>query len=384
MIRQVLVKVNPTMTRGARLLLDQIKVGMNTYAITKDNRLVDTTKGLLPSDQVFEKFLDKSNYYKLTWDDSPVTQNGAEKQQHKMVAQIADYLRYHYNIYTEGFYNPNLKGDGMFVYEDITGNHIKTVAHIDTRIRAEWKVKNMTFKEKVDVMYYYKENPFGMTHSEVFVRLLEPQYGLILQRIPYGNTNKTIVEHFADTYKASEHHTQLKTTILKAMLIKVNDSFIIERRGDALMFGEEAIGIQVEDVMSYFINNPQMMKTLNQLVMENDRNGLDDIEKIAEIYENKLEPEAAMKEERENKDSVLSMDLLKTQAKNLRVQSYWTIKNPELLQQKVIAAEKIMTEAKDMGLDAMIHSKMMIDEIAQMIATEKQKIKNARLQTETA
>jgi len=182
-------------------------------------------------------------------------------------------------------YNPNAGTARIFDMENIASNHAKNVKIINEIIAAMNKAKNMSYKEKLDVMYYYGENPIThkgvMTHSEVFVRLVEPAFGVVLKRRIFSDTGLTYTEHFLNEYRAEDPEYHLKTSIIKAMVLKdkQGDS-LIKQSGTALLFAGSIIGNSVDEAMAWFKNNEKFKQSLLSLVSQVDVVNQDDMDEV--------------------------------------------------------------------------------------------------------
>lgn len=287
--------------QGGWLRLDSIVHPKGTYAIIRgyggEIRCVLRSE-LLPSDEIFFKQITLQSAFNFSYDDDPKNTD-TRNAERKLAAEVLPYHQQMQDVQGFVYYNsegrqvsrnPNAGTARIFDMEDIASNHAKNVKVINQIIATMNKVKNMSYREKLDALFYYGENPVNangvMLHSEAFVRLIEPSYGVVLRRSIFGNSEVTYMEHFLTQYTAEDKDTSLKTIIIKGITLKDKQGeTMIKQAGTALLFAGSVIGNTVEEAMAYFNNNVKLKESLISLVAQIDTVNQDDMDEVLNKFE---------------------------------------------------------------------------------------------------
>lgn len=361
--------------QGGWIKFNSVKKNGSEFVITKDFRVV-LKKNALPSDEPLNLHITPENNWFFSYDDSAT--NNSQNHQKSLMAEL---IPYHHQMIAEDFEyedsegkkskrNPNGGAAMLFEYEDAALQDGKNFKMIALNRAAQNKVWDMSYREKVDVLYYYGETPLiagkTMTHKQVVIRLLEPAFGIVLKKNEYGKTGKSFIEHFVDHYKAADEGQKLKTAILKALIINDSDGQrLITKSGTALKFGADIIGSSVEEAMAWLNGNPKRKEYLFTVLSKQDKLDVDDIdtagedaEKVMSKFEQKIE-----------------MSSLYDKARNLKVRSVHLLKTEEKLLEKIEEAEKAWQDVDRLGMRPQIEAstkKLWVDDILRLIE-EKEK-----------
>lgn len=315
---------------------------------------------LLPSDDIFLTLITPQKAFSFNFDD---TKKGDSRNDDRALA--AEVIPYHQQMLdVPGFiyydangkqtpYNPNAGTARIFEMENIAANHAKNVKIINQIIAAMNKAKNMSYKEKLDALFFYGESPITangvMTHSEAFVRLTEPAYGIILRRSVFGSTNMTSMEHFITQYAPEESEYLIKTIIIKGMVLKDKQGeTMIKQSGTAMLFAGNIIGNSVDEAVAYFNQNPKYKESLISLVSQLDTVNQDDMDEVLTKFE------------KGNTDVRIKMDMkneynsLKEIADKLRI-PLPGVPSIDTLREKIAEAEPVWEKVKEYGLELRIN-----------------------------
>lgn len=348
---------------GGWLNLGNIQTPKGVYAIVRgmggEIRCMLRSE-VLPSDDIFLTQITPQKAFSFSFDD---TKKGDSRNDERALA--AEVIPYHQQMLdVPGFvyynsegkqqsFNPNAGTGRIFDMEDIAANHAKNVKIINQLIAAMNKVKAMSYREKLDALFYYGENPITangvMTHSEAFVRLVEPAFGVVLKRSIFSGTGLTYNEHFITQYSGVDEENALKTTIIKAMVLKDKQGdTMIKQAGTAMLFAGSVIGNSIDEAMAYFKNNEKLKQSLISLVSQIDTVNTDDMDEVLTKFENG------------NTDVRIKMDMknnynsLRERADKLRIPLPGT-PTIDTLEQKIAEAEPVWEKVKLYGLEPKIN-----------------------------
>lgn len=361
-------------TAGGWFNLSSIRYKGIDYCITKKLEVVKRDL-LKPSDEAFMKRITPDESFTFNYDDS-IDENSNNHR--KLMGEI---IPYHHQVMMEDFRNPNAGAAMLFEFEDIAMNDIRNFKVLNLIRSAMNKVWAMSYREKVDCMYYFGEKPLvmsddgklmAMNHKQVAIRLAESGFGVVMKRTPFGQTGKSYIEHFVEDYKASDPVYILKTTILKALSLPGNDNRpLIRKEGATLIFGDKLFGT-VEEGIVWFMNNPEQKNFLINTVSQNDRLDVDDLD-MAMIEADNGNLSAA-----ENLEEKRTEDEFRQYAKRLMVQG-WHNGLMENLKPKVAEAEKIWKEVATLGLQPQIDAmdKANLDKVTRLVESKKKELTTA-------
>lgn len=351
-------------TQGGWLDLSNIQTPKGVFAIVRgyggEIRCVLRSE-VLPSDALFLTQITPQKSFNFSFDDDPNNKDNRNTER----AQAAEVIPYHqqmqdvpgFNYYTQDgkqvSYNPNAGTARNFDMEDIAANHAKNVKIINQIIAAMVKAKDMSYREKIDALLYYGENPIThngmMTHSEAFVRLTEPGFGIILKRSLFGSSGLTYMEHFLTMYDATDSDNLLKTIIIKGIVLKDKQGeTMIKQSGTALMFAGSIIGNSVDEAMAYFKANEKLKTSLISLVSNLDTINQDDMDEVLTKFD------------RGNTDIRIKMDMrnayneLKERAEKMRI-PLPGVPTEQSLRDKIAEAEPIWEKVKLYRLEGRIN-----------------------------
>ncbi len=270
----------------------------------------------------------------------------------------------------------------LFEYEDLAMNDKRNYKALAMEIAATNKAWEMNYKEKLDVMYYYGENPViakidgtvgVMDHKQVAIRLGERGIGLVLRRTIFENnavSRKTFVEHFVEDYKPADPQYVLKTNILKAFALKGNNELpILMRSGNIISLGEEIIGSTVDECIVWFNNNKDKKKFLFDMVRRKDVIDADNLDEVID----EPTPQVSVMEDKKNEQEI------REEAKKLKVELWWHPNKIEDVERRLIEARPIWKEAENFGLLPKIEGmkKPSLEKIQSLIAEKKKELQEA-------
>lgn len=331
-------------TAGGYLRFDKITKNGVDYMILRNQEVIVKDKAK-PSDEPLMVHITQEHGYNFNYDDDPKNQDN--KNAHRM--KMAELIPYHHQVVMTDFKNPNSGAVLLYEFEDSAMNHQRNFNTLALLRNATNKVWDMSFQEKMNVMYFYGKNPAGMGHKELTIRLTEPSFGVVLQRTPFGNTGYTILEHFVKEYQGGDEVQSLKTNILKATLLTDYDGkLIMKKEGNAFVFGTSIIGSNVDEACVWLNNNPEKKNYLIKCVQQHDRLDFDDLDVAMAAYES-------------GKDEITSEIFwgsesdIRARAKSLKIEQAH-IKKIDNLKAEIPLAEKVWSEAKALGLTPIIES----------------------------
>lgn len=358
-----------TGTSGGWLRLGNINHPKGNYTIVRGMdggiRCVLTSE-LLPSDEVFLTNINPQKAFNFSFDDD-VNNKDNRNAERKLAAEVIPYHPQMHDV--EGFIyynaegmqqstNPNSGAGLLFEMEDVAANHARNVKVINQIISAMNKVRAMSYREKLDVMYFYNESPVTpngvMSHSEVFVRLTEPAFGLVLKRNMFANTGMTFMEHFLLEYQSGDKDLALKTTILKGLVIcdKMGEP-IIKKSGTAMMFAGVIIGNTIEEAVAFLTNDEKLKNALLTTVSQMDVLNQDDLDEIVDkISKGRTDVHVKM-------DFKNNYNELKERAKKMRI-PIPGVPTLESLKEKIAEAEPVWEKVKEYGLEARINANSIV------------------------
>ncbi len=338
-------------TQGGHLKCEGIRYKGQIYIITQDQRVV-LKRDALPGDIPLYIKVTPQNTYTFNYNDGHETDG--QNSQRKLMAEI---IRYHHQMTTvEGMkyysdqgrqidYNPNATSGQLFDYENLAYSSMKNVDVLMMDIDAQNKVRNMSFAEKSSAMYFYGGNPQGMDHSELLMRLADPM-GIVRQRVLFGSTGKTFLEHFVTEYKESDPLYVLKTAIIKAMNLTINGRIAITKAGAALMYEGKILGNTIEDAALWFMDNTEQKNYLIRMISEVDVLGLDDLDKAYTDVEEGNEAAAIIQNTMDEKE-------IRAKAKLLWIPNHWNGKLATLVEM-IPEAEKLWANVDSLGLQSQV------------------------------
>lgn len=347
--------------KGAWLNTNNIKIKDEEFVVTRKQTVI-LKKNQMPGDEPIFENINDIKHYTFNYDDSiDENRNTARKQ-------MADVLRYHHNIVMEGFKNPNLI-DPLFEMEDLAANDMRNYNQIAISRIATNKVWDMTYREKVDLMYFLGENPKGMGHKQVAIRLLEPTFGVVYKKLPFGLTGKTFTQFIAEDYQAGSETQSLRTSVLKAQAIVGNDGkFLIHREGATLYVDGTPVGSNEEDVMVWLNQNQEKKKYLLKQVSMKDTLDADDVDLAQVVGMGALDKKKTEQDKRED------FELMKSRAKDLMIKSPHLYQTAEKLSAAIQDAENVHAEIDLLGLRPQIavsKKKLFVEDLKEIIAKAK-------------
>lgn len=326
--------------QGGWLHLNNIRYKDKDWVITKDHKVYLKSEEKA-GDQPLTIHITTEKKFSFSYDDDAAFKNDATNEGRRLMAEI---IQYHPQMVTEGFKNPNAGTALLFEFEDIAMNDNRNFRVLAMIRNAMNKVWDMTYREKMNVMYYYGQNPVGMGHKQVTIQLLDSSFGVVMRRIPYLNTGKTFIEHFVSDYKASDPTYALKTTILKGLLVNGPDgTTLLKRDGAAILFGDKVLGSNIDEAYAWFINNQEQKNYLISMVSQADTLDADDLDvAVNKMMEGDAAPETALAQK-------ASIEELKLKGKKLLVERFWQLK-PDVLIEEIAKAEVIWKDVELLGL----------------------------------
>ncbi len=316
-------------------------------------------KGLQAVNKQQMKASDEVMAHRISIDTPPFTFNYEDSggdSANELRKFFAEAIRHHPQVYTEGFKNPNLGAAVLYEFEDLAMNHEKNFNMEALTLAAKNKAWNMSYREKVDCYYYYGENPLVATddgkalmdHKQLTIRLCGDGVGLIMRRIPYGNSGKTYLEHFVKSYKANDEGYMLKTTILKAFILKDGEGVaLLKRSGNAISLGTEIIGNNIDEAAVWLNNNPEKKKYLTKMVGQSDTIDADNLDEAIDLSEDEVSTDVM--------EAKVSEQEVRDEAKKLMIPNSWNglVKN---LMPQIIAAREVWKKVDNMGLRVKIEA----------------------------
>lgn len=321
---------------------------------------------LLPSDEIFLTQITPQKAFSFSFDDDPRNKDTRNAER----ALAAEVIPYHQQMQdVVGFvymnadgkkqsHNPNAGTGRIFDMENIAANHSKNVRIINQIINACNKARNMSYREKLDVLYFYGENPMThkgvMSHSEAFVRLVEPAFGVVLRRNVFSDTGLTYTEHFLNEYNVGDPEYLLKTSVIKAMILKDKQGeSVIKQSGTALLFAGSVIGNSVDEAIAWFKNNSKYKESLLSLVSQIDIVNQDDMDEVMTKFE---DGNTAVQIKQEMKN--VYNELVERKDK-LRI-PMTGVPTEESLRKAIAEAEPVWEKVKLYGLEARINADLRV------------------------
>lgn len=315
--------------QGGWLVLDKIKKNNKEYMVTKDHEVVEMHLRKA-SDEVWRRRVTPDDPYTLTYDDDKnFKDNNNEKR--KLMCEL---LPYHHQMITEGFKNPNSGAVLLFEFDDIAMNDVRNYNVLAMQRAAVNKVWDMSYREKVDLMYFFGENPDGLGYRALTQRLIDGGGAIVMRRTDFGRSGKTHLEYFVEDYKGADPMSVLKAAIVKATMIK---DAPIKKEGRIFMLGDKVLGGTVEEVVNWLVNNPKMKDYLLNTVNQNDLLDPDDFEDAVEFANKTGDFKVVEKTDDE--------DIVRKKAKSFLIQHWHNLNMPDL-KKKIAEAEPIFAKAK--------------------------------------
>lgn len=138
----------------------------------------------------------------------------------------------------------------LFTVVDYDKAVVNEVSVLKKKLTVMNKVNSMSEREMRDVLFFMGENPVNMTDSEMLVKLIGLDKGVLMNGMqPNGVQNYDyFIEKFDDTTDAQ----------MSVMLRKAVHFSIIETKGGHYYLGSQLIGANFEDLIIYFRQNEQM------------------------------------------------------------------------------------------------------------------------------
>ncbi len=359
-------------TKGGRLITDRIKYkDGKEYACLKHSQKAVLRDLLKPSDEPISQYITTtSTEFSFSYDDSATDVGNRDRM------LMADVLKYHHMMYVKDFKNPRMGAVVLFEMEDLAANDIRNFNIELLLLTAKNKAHAMSYQEKIDAYYFYGENPMlqtedgyvAMDHRQLSLRMWSGDEGLVLRRIPFGNTGKTYVEHFVKEYKKGEETYMLKTVILKALILRDGeDKPLIKKDGAAYFFGSDIIGSSVDECVVWLNNNPKRKKFLVDQVKESDVIGVDNLD------------EAMLEPEKENIEATLekkeSEEAIRKEAQSMKVGNWWNLPM-EKLEKEMESVRPLWKQVRNLGLQSKIDTmkKPTLENITTMVENEKKRL----------
>ncbi len=373
---------------GGWLSLENIRYKGNDYLITKDLKPVLKSEKML-SDEPLMLRVTPDKTWSINYDDDLRVRDN-KNEDRKKCAEIIPYHHQMQNIEGLTYYNdsnkpqlvnPNAGGALLFEFEDMAFNHVSSVKIVKMMGAAYNKINDMSYEEKVDLMYYYGEKPvtqdgLNMKHSEVFMRLVGDGFGVVYRRTIFADTKKTYLDHFLNDYDVSNDSHKLKVAVLKAEFINDSDSKpLVKREGSAWMYGQDIIGSNVEEAVAWFNNHPKLKEYVLNTVAKKDYTNDDDMDEVLTKYDKPSEASLVLKMK-------VEYEAMKDYAKKLRI-PLPGVPTIQSLKEKIALAEPIWAKVKELDLESEIDAdpKMRIEKVEQVV---KEREKELRKQLKTA
>lgn len=272
---------------GGHLLLDRIKFDNTIWIVTgnKDEFFCFEKDPLKVQKPFFEQVTNETPF-SFEYDDDKDDYTTRNKK------KLAALLKYHHQVITEGFLNPNGGSAMIFEFKDSVEQNAKEYKALAMLRSAMNKVWDMSYQDKINTVYYYGSNPVSqtgkiMTHREVTIKLLEIGVGVVVNSMTYSTSGMSFIEHFVEKYNVSDPSYVIKTTILKALSIG-----LLKREGTAIMLQDRVLGSTIEEVIAWYNNNEEKKQYLIREVSKKDILDVDDVDKaVAASSEKHLEKE---------------------------------------------------------------------------------------------
>lgn len=336
---------------GGWFTMSNIKYKNKTWMIDSNGKCVEQDNEKKP----LQVRITPLETYPISFDDArPDTDNQNNNELLK-----AALIKHHFQVWTEGFANPNLGTAVIFEFENLSDKSKSEYNELSYQRSALNKAWDMSYQQKIDAAYYFGLNPIGrneklMTHREISLRLLGKN-GLLLSSNRFENT--TFIKHFVDEYKATDENYTLKTSVLKALT-----QGILKRSGLAIQFGEDIIGSNINEAISWINNNEERKKFLLKEVSKKDTLDVDDLDKAVMNYDTDKPEEALAKKtsEKEYQDEGKKYGLIGSH--NAKA---------ETLIPKIKAAKQQWEEAFKLGIEFV--ERLSPDKVAELIKKAKEK-----------
>jgi len=371
-------------TAGGWIEFSKVIYKGKPYIITKDFRAILKVEAT-PSDEPLFLRVTPDKSFSLNYDDDPNFRDNKNDDRRK----VCELIPYHHQMnnvegmtYHDGSQtmksNPNAGTGMIFEFEDMAADHVKNVKNIKLMGAAYNKVNNMSYKDKLAVMYYYGENPTvmedgqtqNMRHSEAFVRLVEPGFGIVYRRTQFGNSGKTFLDHFVNDYNAEDASYALKTTILKAQYVRLDDGkMLIGKAGAAWMFGNDVIGSGVEEAIVWFNNHEQLKEHLFMMVAKADSMNDDDLDEVLTKFDKPSDVAIRLAHKSNYED-------LKAYCKSTLRLSWKGVPTLDSLNKLKDEAEPVWAEVKELGLTDEIDSQpeMKFEDVKKRVTERKKEL----------
>lgn len=328
-------------TAGGWLILDKIKTKEGKEVmVTKDHEVIELHLRK-PSDEVWRKRITPDEPYTLTYDDDKNFKDNNNEKRKKM----CEVLPYHQQMITEGFKNPNSGAVLLYEFDDIAMNDIRNYNVLAMLRSAVNKVWEMSYREKVDLMYFFGENPDGLGYRAITQRLIDGSGAVVMRRHEFGRTGKSYLEYFVEDYKGADAISVLKAAIIKGTMIK---DAPIHMEGKIYMMGDKVLGGTVEEVVNWLTNNPKIKDYLINTVNSNDLVDPDEFEDAAEAVANTGTFTPVTKTDDE--------DAIRKRAKSFLIPHWHKLNLPDL-KRKIADAEPIWAKVKLYDLQGEIDRK---------------------------
>lgn len=356
MIQQCILQQKQGSKSPADTMYMEFNDGKDIWVYTVNKQLILKSQ-MLPSDEVMHIKLSQMNpKFYIKWDDKPAYHD----PQNETWKQIAKLIPYNQNVLVVD----KIDHDGLHIYSDKgnsnltvhrfdfineSAHHIEMVLVVKNMNRAMNIVNSMGKEQRKEVLYHFGYDPKEMKNSELYLRLIDPQNGVVLNRAKFDTkviggqqVGRSFLEYFVDRYMSQDDETTLKTLVLKALLIKKADQTnIIEKRSTGYYFiGENSIGQDLDSAVAYLKRNEKDLDFVKNQVAINDKLVEDDMPELLMVKGIKADDqkiiEQSTEELKENEHFQQQQYLLRTCREKFRM----TVSDEESIAELKIRVER--------------------------------------------
>ena len=288
MLRQIKIQLKHGDNSNSRYLhMDFTDKEGVAWVISRANKsLILKSAMTLGDEPELMKLTTLNPYYPIRYDDESLLEKDLRNK------QKAELLRTHPCVRTVSSFGPggvpiyDLDGNPklrvhQFDYIDETACHIENVSVVKKFLRNMNVINQMSHSERADVMFHFGRNPIGKDNSHLFMYLIDPVEGLVLQRNRYDSVKedgkdrvRTYMDYFYEVYDSSNKAIFLETLVKKALLIKTGtaERTIIDRRRDGSYWinDAETLGMNIAEVTNRLEREPRLLEYVRKEVERGD------------------------------------------------------------------------------------------------------------------